>query len=103
MVMHHDRDPVYTGYGWTSQLLLKDDLRLSYTLGSAKDNPEIESFNGRFKTEGRSLFLGAAAIGELIAVVNERFQHYNTKRRHSSIGCLPPLMYIERVCSDFDA
>jgi putative transposase len=102
MVMHHDRDPVYTGYGWTSQLLLKDKLRLSYALGGAKDNPEMESFNGRFKTEGHSLFLGAADIGELIAVVDERFQHYNTKRRHSSIGYLSPLTYIERVRSDFD-
>jgi putative transposase len=102
MVMHHDRDPVYTGYGWTAQLLLKDNLRLSYALGGAKDNPEMESFNGRFKTEGRSLFLEASSISDLIAVVDERMQHYNTKRRHSSLGYLPPLTYIEHVRSDFD-
>jgi putative transposase len=102
MVMHHDRDPVYTGYGWTSQLLLTDKLRLSYALAGAKDNPEMESFNGRFKTEGRSLFLEALSIGELIAVVDERMRHYNTRRRHSSIGYLPPLTYIERVRSNFD-
>jgi len=40
MIMHHDRDSVYTGYEWTSQLLLKDRLRLSYALRGAKDNPE---------------------------------------------------------------
>jgi putative transposase len=102
MVMHHDRDPVYTGYGWTAQLLLKDNLRLSYALGGAKDNPEMESFNGRFKTEGRSLLLEASSISDLIAVVDERMQHYNTKRRHSSLGYLPPLTYIEHVRSDFD-
>jgi putative transposase len=102
MIMHHDRDPVYTGYGWTSQLLLKDELRLSYALGGAKDNPEMESFNGRFKTGGRSLFLEASSISELIAVVDERMQHYNTRRRHSSTGYLPPLTYIERARSDFD-
>ena len=62
MIMHHDRDPVYTGYRWTSQLLLKDELRLSYALGGAKDNPEMESFNGRFKTEGHSLFLEAWSL-----------------------------------------
>ncbi len=39
-IVHHDRDPVYTGYGWTSQLLLKDGLRVSYALRGAKDNPE---------------------------------------------------------------
>ncbi len=57
MIMHHDRDSVYTGYEWTSQLLQKDKSRLSYALRGAKDNPEMESFNGRFKGEGHSLFL----------------------------------------------
>jgi putative transposase len=99
MVMHHDRDPVYTGYGWTAQLLLKDELRLSYALRGAKDNPEMESFNGRFKTEGHSLFLEAQSLGELITVVDERMLYYNTERRHSSIGYVPPLMYIKRARS----
>ncbi|MDY6974013.1 MAG: hypothetical protein SV775_17110 [Thermodesulfobacteriota bacterium] len=40
MIMHHARDPVYAGYEWTSQLLLKDDLRISYALRGAKDDPE---------------------------------------------------------------
>jgi len=38
-IVHHDRDPVYIGYGWTSQLLSKDGLRVSYALRGAKDNP----------------------------------------------------------------
>jgi len=99
MIMHHDRDSVYTGYEWTSQLLLKDKSRLSYALRGAKDNPEMESFNGRFKTEGHSLFLEAQSLGELITVVEERMRYYNTERRHSSIGYVPPLMYIERARS----
>jgi len=102
MVMHHDRDPVYTGYGWTSQLLLKDELRLSYALRGAKDNPEMESFNGRFKTEGHSLFLEAQSLDELVAIVDDRMCYYNTERRHSSIGYVPPLTYIERTRSDFN-
>ncbi len=97
MIMHHDRDPVYTGYEWTSQLLLKDGLRVSYALRGAKDNPEIESFHGRFKTEGHSLFLGAQSLAELITVVDERMRYYNTQRRHSSIGYVPPLTYIRQV------
>jgi hypothetical protein len=44
MIIHHDRDPVFTGYGWTGELLLSDGVRLSYALGGAKDNPEMESF-----------------------------------------------------------
>ena len=103
MIMHHDRDPVYTGYGWTSQLLLEDELRLSYALRGAKDNPEMESFNGRFKTEGHSLFLEAQSLNELVAVVDDRMCYYNTERRHSSIGYVPPLTYIERTLSNLNA
>lgn len=99
MVMHHDRDSVFTGYEWTSQLLLKDSLRLSYALRGAKDNPEMESFNGRFKTEGHSLFLEAQTLAELTAVVEQRMPYYNTERRHSSIGYVPPLTFIKSTRS----
>ncbi len=96
MIVHHDRDSVYTGYEWTSQLLLKDRARLSYALRGAKDNPEMESFNGRFKTEGHSLFLEAQSIDDLAAVVERRIYYYNTERRHSSIGYVPPLTFIRQ-------
>lgn len=101
MVVHHDQDSVYTSYDWTGQLLLQDRVRLSYALNGAKDNPEMESFIGRFKTEGHSVFLEAHNVAELRTVVAERMHYYNAKRRHSSIGYLPPLTYIERVRSGF--
>ena len=100
MIMHHDQDSVYTGYEWTSQLLLKDEARLSYALGGAKDNPEMESFNGHFKGEAHSLFLEAQSLAELIAVVEDRMRYYNTVRRHSAIGYVPPLTYIARTRTD---
>jgi transposase InsO family protein len=53
MIIHHDQDAVFTSYEWTGQLLLKDGVRLSYALGGAKDNPEMESFIGRFKEENQ--------------------------------------------------
>ena len=99
MIVHHDRDSVYTSYEWTSQLLLKDRSRLSYALRGAKDNPAMESFNGRFKTEGHSLFLEAQSLAELITVVDERMRYYNTERRHSSIGYVSPSMYIKHARS----
>jgi len=102
MIMHHDRDSVYTGYEWTSQLLLKDRSRLSYALRGAKDNPEMESFNGRFKGEGHSLFLEAQSLDDLTAVVDNRMCYCNTQRRHSSIGYVPPLTYIEQMRSDLN-
>jgi putative transposase len=96
MIMHHDRDPVYTGYAWISQVASKDKLRVSYALSGAKDNPEMEAFNGRFKEEGRSLFLQAQTLSELIPVVDERMWYYNHGRRHSSVDQVPPLTFIER-------
>jgi len=96
MIVHHDQDSVYTGYEWTSQVLLKDKARLSYALGGAKDNPEMESFNGHFKGEAHSLFLEAQSLDELIAVVDDRMRYYNTARRHSVIDYVSPLTYIQR-------
>jgi len=99
MVVHQDQGSVFTGYEWARQLVLKDRACLSFTLRGFKDNPEIESFNGRFKEENHSLLSEAQTMDELIEVVNERIQYYNEARRHSSIGYLPPLTYIERVRS----
>jgi len=99
IIMHHDQDSVYTGYGWSNQLLLKDKVRLSYALNGAKDNPEMESFNGRFKTENRSLFLDARNIDELCEIVTKRILYYNTERRHSSLDYISPLAFIEQQCS----
>ena len=101
MIVHHDQDSVYTGYRWTGQLLLKDGVRLSYTLNGAKNDPEMESFNGRLRTEGRSLFLDPQTPSELWAVVGKQMYYYNTERRHSSIDYLSPLTYIECMRSGF--
>jgi putative transposase len=100
MIVHHDQDSVYTSYEWTSQVLVKDKARLSYALGGAKDNPEMESFNGHFKGEAHSLFLQAQSLDELIAVVDDRMRYYNTVRRHSSIGYVAPLTYIKKTRSN---
>jgi putative transposase len=103
MIVHQDQDPVYTGYGWSAQLLLKDQARLSYALNGAKDNPQMESFIGRFKTENHSLLLEAADLPELCSVVTEQMLYYNTQRRHSSLGYMSPLAYIKQVRCDASA
>ncbi len=100
MIMHHDQDSVYTGHMWTGQLLLKDKVRLSYALDGARDNTEMESFNGHFKQEGNSLFMDAGDMGELKAVVSRQMKYYNTKRRHSSLGYVSPMAYIRSMLSD---
>lgn len=97
MILHHDQGSAFISYAWTGQLLLKDEVRLSYTLRGFKDNPEMESFISHFKEEGRSLFLDAQNSAALATVVDSRMVYYNTDRRHSSIGYVSPLTYIEQV------
>ncbi len=103
VIVHHDQDPVFTGYGWTARLLLQDHVRVSYALNGARDNPEMEGFNSRFtpalaggarETENRSLFLDAETLDQLEAVVAARMGYYNCERRHSSIGYRAPATYI---------
>ncbi len=96
MIVHHDQDPVYTSYAWTSQLLVKDEVQLSYALEGAKDNPAMESFNSRFKAEGHSLFLEAPDLIALQKVVAAQIRYYNTRRRHSSLGYLSPLAFLKK-------
>jgi len=110
MIVHHDQDPVFTGYGWTAQLLLDDQVRLSYALRGAQDNPEMEAFISRFsvqdpeivgsgKEENRSLLLDAQTLDELHAVVSDRMAYYNNERRHSRTEYLAPLRYVEMLQS----
>ena len=94
VIVHHDQDPVFTGYAWTSRLLLKDHAHVSYALNGARDNPEMEAFNSRFKSENRSLFLDAQTLTQLVATVAKRMAYYNQDRRHSSIGYQAPARYI---------
>lgn len=96
-IIHHDRDSVYTSEAWVKQLLLKDRARLSYALRGAKDNPEMESFNSRFKTENRSLFEDAASFQELLVRVRERIRHYNRRRKHSALGNVAPMDYVRSL------
>lgn len=94
MLVHHDQDPVFTGYAWTGQLLA-DRVRISYALRGARENPEMESFFGRFKVKNSSLLLDAVTLEGLKDVVEAQIHYYNRERRHSSLGNRPPLAFIE--------
>lgn len=96
-IVHQDQDPIFTGYGWTAQLLIRDAVRLSYTQRGPQDNPEMEAFFSRFKTENRSLLLDAPTLEALRAVVDKRMEYYNRERRHSQTRYLPPVRYADEL------
>jgi putative transposase len=100
VIVHHDQDPVYTGYGWMEEVLVRDHARLSYALNGCRDNPEMESFHSRFKTENRSLFLDARTLADLQRVVAQRMTYYNARRRHSALGNQAPLTYLASLSTE---
>ena len=95
LILHQDQDPVYTSYEWARQIIVKDKARLSFAKAGARENPIMESFFGKFKTENKSLFLDCQTIEELRRIVKERILYYNTIRRHSSLGQISPMRFIK--------
>lgn len=97
MIVHHDQDPVFVGYVWTSRLLLDEEVRVSYSLCGARGNPEMEAFFSRFKTENRSLLQDCQTLDELTTMIARRIDYYNRDRKHSTIGYVAPLSYAEAI------
>ena len=60
-----------------SRLLLRDRGRVSYAPRAATDNTEMESFNRRFTSENRALFLDARTLSALWVVVRRGMDYYN--------------------------
>ena len=72
ILIHHDRDSVYTSYDWLHRVLITEGARISFAMNGAKDNPWIESFWGRFKTENKTLIMHADSLAELICVTERQ-------------------------------
>jgi len=102
LIVHSDQDSVYRSHDYLKQLLVKDNVQISYSERGCKGNPWIESFWGRMKTEIRSQIVEAETIGELTAIISKRITYYNTRRRHSMIGNQVPLDYLRINREDTD-
>ncbi len=95
IVVHQDRDPVFTSYAWLRDLVVDSGVRVSYSERGALDNSWIESFWARFKGENRSLFSDAKDLVDLRGLIDRQMRYYNGSRRHSSVGNRPPLAYLK--------
>ena len=93
----HDQDPVFTGYRWLRQVIIKDGLQISFAQRGAKDNTVMESFNSHFKGEFQSLFLDASSLKELRNIIEERMRYYNEERLHSTLDHKSPVDYIKTI------
>ena len=95
VILHQERDGVYTGHRWLHEIVVKSKTRISYSEDGARKNVYMESFNGRFKEENRILFWEQDDLESLKKVVEERFHYYNYKRKHSALENKPPMTYLK--------
>lgn len=66
-------------------------------MSGAKDNPWIESFWGRFKTENHSLMMQADSLEELVCVTEAQMTYYNQDRRHSALNYQTPQEVVQAI------
>lgn len=93
-IIHHDKDSVYTGYGWLGETLLRHRLKVSYSENGARHNPWVESLWSRVKDECESLIAEAQDLDALAAVIDNQFVYYNNRRRHTGIANVSPMAYL---------
>ena len=96
-LIHHDRDSVYTSYDWLHRVLIKERAGISFAMNGAKDNPWIESFWRRFKTENKTLIMHADSLAELICVTEQQMTYYNHDRRHSALSYRTPQQVVQAI------
>ena len=97
ILIHHDRDSVYTSYDWLHRVLITEGAGISFAMNGAKDNPWIESFWGRFKTENKTLIMHADSLTELICVIGKQMTYYNQARRHSALNYRTPQQVVQAI------
>lgn len=95
-IFHQDQGSVFTSYAYVDRIL-KDGFALSYSRkGTPSDNPEMESFFSRFKSENKQFISQLKTRKEVEKFVKKQMMYYNQKRRHSCLGNISPNEFIKR-------
>jgi len=95
VILHQDRDSVYTGEEWVNRTFGKEGISLSYSMNGAKGNTYMESFNGHFKNPVESIFVTSETLEKLKEAAAERVEYWNQERRHGVLGNQTPMEFIQ--------
>lgn len=99
VIVHQDQGGPYTSYDYVSALV-SADMTPSYSrVGTPGDNPGMESFFGRLKSENKNVFASAKNIQELIEFVEEAVRYYNYERIHSKTNGRSPINNLPTILS----
>ena len=95
-IIHQDQGSPFKSYEYVGELV-KDQVALSYSRkGRFEDNPEMESFIGRFKDEWKKVIFEAQEELEVKAIVKKAIEYYNKGRIHSNHNC-PPFEFLRKL------
>ncbi len=90
LYIHQDQGSQFTSYEYVGTLA-GNGVTISYSRkGTPQDNPEMESFFGRFKDEWKIVFAEADSFEELKSLVAKAIKYYNTSRIHSKLNGMSP-------------
>lgn len=99
LTIHQDQGSSFKSYEYVGELV-KRGAYLSYSRkGKPEDNPEMESFFGRFKDEWAKVILEAQTEKEVKAIVKKAINYYNKGRIHSNHNC-PPWEYLKKLLTN---
>jgi len=95
---HQDQGSAYKAYEYVRMIVIHTKANISYSrVGTPGDNPEMESFFGRLKSDWRDAFLQAETQEEVIQLIHQAILYYNTKRIHSNHQNKSPLQYLQEL------
>ena len=95
IIIHQDQGSPFKSYEYVGQLI-KDGVRLSYSVNGARGNPRAETFNGHFKEEYDEL-KEAKTFEELKSLIKKKIKDWNSSRIHSALKGRSPDKFIRDV------
>lgn len=95
---HQDQGSQFKAYEYVAAIVMKAQAFISYSrVGTPGDNPEMESFFGRFKDEWKTVFYQAETKEEIISLIDQAITYYNEKRIHSAHKDKSPMQFLKEV------
>ncbi|MEV6841356.1 IS3 family transposase [Streptomyces sp. NPDC051133] len=98
VIFHSDRGSEYTSRAYNNLCDRLGVVQSMGRVGSALDNAAVESFHSRIKVEYIHRHRFATRAEARIKIATWITDFYNTRRRHSAAGGLPPVEF-ERIIS----
>lgn len=95
VILHQDQGSQFKSYEYIRQVV-RDGITISFSRkGHPEDNPEMESFYGRFKDEWKDEIYEADTLTEVKKIIQKGIRYYNAKRIHSALGQYSPDEFIK--------